>query len=570
MPAYNTPKNFFKPAIDSILNQKYKNLELIIVDDGSDKNSIHNTVKEYNDERLIYINQGHHGAGEARNIGIQHATGDWIYIMASDDVLDKNCFSVCMNLAKKYDSDIVLFNLVGQPDDKTIEFFNKPVPIFGITNPGDTTQICKRKLIIDNNIKYENFTSCNDLTFTYTILACAEKVVKINQAFYFYNTNVPTQISSNRGTKAKNVFYAFDALKCNLKNKNLFNTYQEQFYKCMLDCVAYELSLIYDNKYKHEFLSILKRKYSIVYKWLFPRKFKWFNKERFDNGTRIIYAFGIKILTYHKHKNFDADVHIFNLDIKKHLAYQKHQDEITQLILGASTGRDGYWPEKASECNLCSSSQGLYQSYNLYKFCSKHSKNLKNVILFFGVFTPGFQLEKTSEAYKSIIYKHLYNIPYAFRLKREYRKFERKVKKYVKNNNIIIDDNYYGQSSHDTFDDSVDVKELVSKHMKNNLRQNNAMSYLDKTIKLCQQNKHNFIIVIPPYRSDYLEHLGSEKVVFDRLYKTIDKYTDVKVLSFLRDKRFKEKDFGDSRHLNETGAKKLTKYINEVIKQGLN
>ena len=169
MPTYNTPEPFFCAAVRSILNQSYKNLELIVVDDGS-ATDIKSIVNKFNDNRIVYVNRGHNGAGVARNIGIDISTGDYIYVMASDDTLDNNAFKECIDLMEKYNTDIVLFNLDGQNNDGKITLFEPPIP-FGITNPGDTTQLCKKSLITQNNIKYENFTSCNDLTFTYTILA---------------------------------------------------------------------------------------------------------------------------------------------------------------------------------------------------------------------------------------------------------------------------------------------------------------------------------------------------------------------------------------------------------------
>lgn len=138
MPVYNTETAYLKGAIDSILNQTYKNIELIVVDDGSVTDSVFKVVDSYDDKRLVYLNQGHNGAGPARNIGIKAATGDWIYIMASDDVLDRDAFEISMGLIKLYNPDIVLFNLAGGLDDGSIQQFHAPVS-FLITNAGDTT-----------------------------------------------------------------------------------------------------------------------------------------------------------------------------------------------------------------------------------------------------------------------------------------------------------------------------------------------------------------------------------------------------------------------------------------------
>ncbi len=83
IPTYNR-KNFLKIAVESVLNQTYKNFELIIVDDGSTDDT-ENLIKSYNDERIIYWYQKNRGASAARNTGISIANGYYIAFLDSDD-----------------------------------------------------------------------------------------------------------------------------------------------------------------------------------------------------------------------------------------------------------------------------------------------------------------------------------------------------------------------------------------------------------------------------------------------------------------------------------------------------
>ena len=85
MPVYNSER-YLKEAIDSILNQSYKNFELLIINDGSTDSSI-DIIKSYNDSRIKLINNDcNKGLPYTRNLGLKLAKGDYIAIMDSDDI----------------------------------------------------------------------------------------------------------------------------------------------------------------------------------------------------------------------------------------------------------------------------------------------------------------------------------------------------------------------------------------------------------------------------------------------------------------------------------------------------
>lgn len=90
IPTYNREKIIHK-TIESVLNQSYKNWELIIVDDGSTDNT-RTSVLEYstNDERIKYVYQNNAERSVARNNGTKHASGDWICFLDSDDAFKRN------------------------------------------------------------------------------------------------------------------------------------------------------------------------------------------------------------------------------------------------------------------------------------------------------------------------------------------------------------------------------------------------------------------------------------------------------------------------------------------------
>lgn len=100
IPNYNSEK-YIKKCLDSILEQSYKNIEIIIVDDLSTDNSL-NIIKEYNDERikLIELKEKRYNGG-TRNVGIDNATGEYILFVDCDDWL--YCKDSIKEIVKKID-----------------------------------------------------------------------------------------------------------------------------------------------------------------------------------------------------------------------------------------------------------------------------------------------------------------------------------------------------------------------------------------------------------------------------------------------------------------------------------
>ena len=105
VPIYNVER-YLKRCIDSIINQTYDNLEIILVNDGS-KDSCLNICNEYKkkDERVIVIDQPNAGLSGARNSGIEIATGEYISFIDSDDYIHKDFYKEMLSTAVKEKSD---------------------------------------------------------------------------------------------------------------------------------------------------------------------------------------------------------------------------------------------------------------------------------------------------------------------------------------------------------------------------------------------------------------------------------------------------------------------------------
>ena len=110
IPVYNTEK-YVREAVESIMNQTLRELEIIIINDGSTDNSLQ-VVEELAaaDSRIQVYSQTNQGLSMARNAGITHAHGRYIYFMDSDDLLEKDAMELCYNKCEEKELDFVFFD----------------------------------------------------------------------------------------------------------------------------------------------------------------------------------------------------------------------------------------------------------------------------------------------------------------------------------------------------------------------------------------------------------------------------------------------------------------------------
>ena len=140
LPIYNVA-SYLDETIGSLLNQSLKEIEIIAVNDGSTDHS-EEIIRKYmqQDSRISYFYQENQGQSVARNLALQHAIGDYIYMMDSDDVLgDPNALQIYYEYAEKYKADFIFF------DGDT----------FSEDNANRTTWNTKRTHLVEENIPYE-------------------------------------------------------------------------------------------------------------------------------------------------------------------------------------------------------------------------------------------------------------------------------------------------------------------------------------------------------------------------------------------------------------------------------
>ncbi len=252
--------------------------------------------------------------------------------------------------------------------------------------------------------------------------------------------------------------------------------------------------------------------------------------------------------------------------ILKYNEFQLKKENIDTLILGSSHGAAGFISNQysANSFNLASASQDLYYSYHLLKYCKNELKNLKNIYLFFSVFSFGFDLQKTIEKQRCAFFKYLFNIPYKYDADIELEVYYKQIKKYYKNFKKYISSNGYIEQQI-FFPSDYPINERAKTHLRENQRENDQMDYLRKIIETCKQDNINLKIIIPPLRNDFYNLLPDENILFAKLYQQ-DNLPEI--FSFWKNEIFKDSDFGDFDHLNYSGARKLTSLIKDKV--GLN
>lgn len=126
IPCYNSEK-YISKCLNSILNQTYSNIEIIIIDDGSTDNSVNiiqNNIE--NRSNVIFIKNKNNGVSYTRNLGLEKASGKYVMFVDSDDYLNDNkTIEKIINYILKYNTDVVRFNFIKEKDNKFIN--SKPV-----------------------------------------------------------------------------------------------------------------------------------------------------------------------------------------------------------------------------------------------------------------------------------------------------------------------------------------------------------------------------------------------------------------------------------------------------------
>ena len=284
IPVYNAAQ-YLKRCLTSIMEQTYLNYEVILVNDGSEDNSL-DICNDFaqNDNRIKVYSKENGGASSARNYGLKHCSGEYLVFVDSDDWVEPNYLNNLYQAAQIGDFDIVQCNFITvKSTDLKIEedtrFTEEKVceiskdealnkRLYTVVVWG---KIYKRYLF--NDFKFINITMYEDDASYYIFIDRSEKIGLLNQQLYYYYLSNNSIMRNNKGVNLEFIEIYLDRIRYfkERQNKVLLDGSYDRFCLVLLLTFAYlERRYTYEKKklwdlYKEYYLFV-KKSPNIVFK----------------------------------------------------------------------------------------------------------------------------------------------------------------------------------------------------------------------------------------------------------------------------------------------------------------
>ena len=277
LPVYNV-EPYLRDCMDSIVNQTLTDIEIICVNDGSPDNSL-DILNEYaeKDSRVSVYSQENGGHAVATNRGMDLATGDYLFLMDSDDVLDLRALELTYEKAIEKEVDFVLFKAINYDDENDryyeteVYSMDKIAAVVGedVFNYKDIKELMfgaivtpwsklfKRDFIMDNNIRFPEGLIFEDNVFFYEAMLKAKRIYFLKE-FLFIRRWYPKSSTMNGDLRFLNSIDVANLTIEVFKENGEFDNYRHYLYDKKMNTVYYRFNHVKD-EYKETFFQEMKK-----------------------------------------------------------------------------------------------------------------------------------------------------------------------------------------------------------------------------------------------------------------------------------------------------------------------
>lgn len=224
IPVYNV-EQYLKDCLDSVLNQDFSDMEIICVEGDSMDNSL-SILREYamQDERIHILAQKRgKGLSDARNIGLNHAKGKYVWFVDSDDMIAAGSCTELYEIAENYNTDILCFNMsiLNEVTSKMKRYEEKNIDHKGVMSGrelfcqfqaeevrkvGVGRKFIRRDFLIENDLLFCEGILSEDVLFTFECLMMAQRVMDINKNYYIYRRRDGSLVHERSARATNSVF----------------------------------------------------------------------------------------------------------------------------------------------------------------------------------------------------------------------------------------------------------------------------------------------------------------------------------------------------------------------------
>ena len=249
IPVYNTAK-YLSKCLDSILDNAPKDMEIIVVNDGSTDNSLE-VLKRYKD-KIILIDKENGGQGSARNLGIKKSCGDYLCFIDSDDYINPGSLKKAIEIATKKDLDILYWNIDWIYDDGSIKHQNIFNPVYKeddkigylLSDPSPCNKLIKSSIIKNNNLLFPTDCIYEDFAFIPSLVKYAKNIEYTDTITYNYYQRVNSTMNKTSYNKKimdilKAYNHLYDVVKPDYKDELEYIAIMQIIYFKTMDLLKY-------------------------------------------------------------------------------------------------------------------------------------------------------------------------------------------------------------------------------------------------------------------------------------------------------------------------------------------